>query len=184
MKEDIMANLKVFIIIIISIILIGNANAQFKPGNVEISLSGTGRFHNIGIHNITQISASVGLGYSVLSFLQIGIQPGWLYEKSKRKSETTFIDGRLNLRLFSKVNFNLGSKVVPFFVLQHEIQDVEDLDDNNIWDITYLNFGVGFRYFVCSGTAMNLLFLYHYPLKYAEYRIKTLDVVVGVSIVL
>ena len=81
--------------------LSSSANAQFKRGDFDFSLNGSG--HSDKNLSNTQVSANAGLGYFLTSDFEIGLRQGVVLSSTVAGQSSVFAD----------YNFTFG-KLVPF----------------------------------------------------------------------
>lgn len=193
-----MANRLISILIIL--ISVSTASAQFQTGDTELSLYGTATYMSADKnyfqpHTITAISFYAGFGRFVSPAFQIGIMPVWNYVRTKTtdyyyynweavEKDRIRIEGTFGITFFLNLNLPAQDDIVPFVTVQYQITDILPGDDMNIFDLSALGLGGGLRFFVVEKASINFNLLYSLPVKDAKYKFKSFSALFGLSIFL
>jgi hypothetical protein len=123
------------------------AGAQIEKGDKELQAN----LFLFTVSGVTLINTSASLGYFSSEQLEYGGGPNISYISGPGFSDTT-----VGLMLFGRYHFTTTSKTVPYLCGQWYQFDLAPGDEVDFVDMSYLQFGGGFKYFLSEDFAFDM----------------------------
>lgn len=155
-------------IVVLCLVLGGQALAQVEEGDKEVSF--LGYFSTfIGEDFDANGTGSLQISYSKFytKHLQLGFAPTLTFYTSKNDENKDVLKTDIAASVFMNLNMATASKLIPYLTAQYYQYtfDIDTDNDEKFTDYSFVNVGLGFKNFINEYAAFNTLVTYGFSLR-------------------